>query len=45
MMWMSLWVTYRPSGQDDDVNELFFEELKDASKWTTFVFMEDFNLP
>lgn len=38
-------VNYRPLGQDSDVHELFFEELKNDSKSTAFVFMGDFSLP
>ncbi|KAJ7397764.1 hypothetical protein BTVI_132244 [Pitangus sulphuratus] len=35
----------RPPIQDNDVNEFFFEELRDTSKSTALVLMWDFNLP
>ncbi|KAJ7408303.1 hypothetical protein BTVI_60226 [Pitangus sulphuratus] len=38
-------VHYRPSGQDNDTDELFFEELRDAPKSTALVLMGDFNFP
>ncbi|KAJ7425206.1 hypothetical protein BTVI_03796 [Pitangus sulphuratus] len=38
-------VCYRPPSQDDDINELFFEELRDTCKSTVLVLMGDFSLP
>lgn len=38
-------VYYRPSSQNNDTNKLSFEQLRDASKSTALVLMEDFNLP
>lgn len=35
----------RPSIQDDDVDELFFEELKDTSESTAIDLMGSFSLP
>ncbi|TRZ06977.1 hypothetical protein HGM15179_020129 [Zosterops borbonicus] len=35
----------RPPSQDNYVDELFFEELRDASKPTAVVFIGDFSLP
>lgn len=38
-------VCYRPLSQDDDVEELFFKELRDTSRSSTLVLKGDFNLP
>ncbi|KAJ7397530.1 hypothetical protein BTVI_134533 [Pitangus sulphuratus] len=38
-------VCYRPPSQDNDIDEFFFEELRDTSKSTALVLMGDFNLP
>ena len=38
-------VYYRPPGQDDNADELFFTELRDVSGSTPLVLMGDFNLP
>lgn len=35
---------YRPPSQDDDVEELFFKELRDTSRSSTLVLKSDFNL-
>lgn len=35
---------YRPPSQDDDTNELFLKELRDASKSTALVLTGDFSL-
>ncbi|GAB0177896.1 hypothetical protein GRJ2_000254900 [Grus japonensis] len=37
-------VYYRPPSQDDATDELFFKELREASKSTALVLMGDFNL-
>ncbi|KAJ7410618.1 rna-directed dna polymerase from mobile element jockey-like [Pitangus sulphuratus] len=42
---VALYVMERPPSQDDDVDKLFFEELRDTSKSTALVLMGDFNLP
>ncbi|KAJ7410341.1 adaptin ear-binding coat-associated protein 1 [Willisornis vidua] len=38
-------VCHIPPWQDDDTDELFFEERRDTSKSTAFIFIRDFNLP
>lgn len=38
-------VYYRPPGQDDSADKLFFTELREASRLTPLVLMGDFNLP
>ncbi|GAB0199842.1 hypothetical protein GRJ2_002449600 [Grus japonensis] len=38
-------VYYRPPSQDNAINELFFNELREASRSTALVLMGDFNLP
>ncbi|GAB0207904.1 mitochondrial enolase superfamily member 1 [Grus japonensis] len=38
-------VYYRPPSQDDATDELFFKELREASRSTALVLMGDFNLP
>lgn len=38
-------VYYRPPAQDDNIDELIFAELRDASRSTPLVLMGDFNLP
>ncbi|GAB0186949.1 hypothetical protein GRJ2_001160200 [Grus japonensis] len=38
-------VYYRPHSQNDTTYELFFRELRDASRSTALVLMGDFNLP
>ncbi|GAB0182550.1 hypothetical protein GRJ2_000720300 [Grus japonensis] len=38
-------VYYRPPSQDDATDELFFKELREASRSTALVFIGDFNLP
>ncbi|GAB0204012.1 mitochondrial enolase superfamily member 1 [Grus japonensis] len=38
-------VYYRPPSQADTNNELFFKELREASRSTALVLMGDFNLP
>ncbi|GAB0206625.1 mitochondrial enolase superfamily member 1 [Grus japonensis] len=38
-------VYYRPPSQDDITDELFFKELREASRSTALVLMGDFNLP
>ncbi|KAJ7413813.1 hypothetical protein WISP_88137 [Willisornis vidua] len=38
-------VSWISSGQDNDTNKLFFEELRDTSKAIAHVLMRDFNLP
>lgn len=38
-------VCYTPPSQDDEVDGLCFEELRDASKSTALALMGDFNLP
>ena len=38
-------VYYRPPSQDDNADELFFAELRDASRSTPLVLMGDFTLP
>lgn len=38
-------VYYRPARQDNDINKLFSEKLRDTSKSTALVLMRKFNLP
>lgn len=41
---VTLGIFYRPSSQDNDSNELFFEEQRNTSKSTALVLMGDFDL-
>ncbi|PKU42231.1 rna-directed dna polymerase from mobile element jockey-like [Limosa lapponica baueri] len=38
-------VSYRPSNQDEEADEIFYEQLGEDSQLLTFVLVGDFNLP
>lgn len=41
---ITLGIFYRPSSQNNDTSELFFEEPRNTSKSTALVLLEDFSL-